>query len=162
MKKALFLDRDGVVNLELDYVYRIEDFEFVPGIFELCAEFQQRGFLIFIITNQAGIARGYYSEADFRKLTNWMVQEFKSNGITIEKTYHCPHHPDFGGECDCRKPNPGMILQARAEYDLDLKQSVLIGDKQSDIQAGINAGILTNIRFNNTIITKDLISWDTL
>ena len=141
MKKALFLDRDGVINIEKNYVYKIEDFEFVDGIFELCRKYQEEGYLLFVITNQAGIARDYYTEEDFQTLTTWMLDEFKKEGIKITKVYYCPHHPEFTGECACRKPKPGMILQAEKEFDLDLRNSVLIGDKMSDIEAGKVAGV---------------------
>lgn len=151
MKKALFLDRDGVINIEKNYVYRISDFEFTPGIFELCLKYQQLDYLIFVITNQAGIARKIYTEGDFLKLTNWMLQRFTDNGIGITKVYYCPHHPDITGICSCRKPHPGMILQAAEEYDIDLKESVLIGDMESDIQAGRNAGIKNCIQVQKLI-----------
>ena len=141
MKKALFLDRDGVVNKEKNYLYKIEDFEFIDGVFETCKYFQNNGYLIILITNQAGIARGKYSENDFNILTDWMIREFEKRDIYISKVYHCPHHPDFSGECECRKPKPGMILEAKREFDIDLKNSILVGDKNSDIEAGINAGI---------------------
>jgi len=145
VKKALFLDRDGVINKEKNYLYKIEDFEFIDGVFDTCKFFQNRGYEIIIITNQAGIARGYYTEEDFHKLNNWMLDEFKKRGIKISKVYFCPHHPDFTGMCECRKPNPGMILQAQKEFDLDLSSSILVGDKESDIKAGKNAGIGLNI-----------------
>lgn len=141
MNKALFLDRDGVINKEKNYLYKIEDFEFIEGIFETCSFFQDRGYLIIIITNQAGIARSKYSENDFQLLNTWMNSEFKINGIQISKVYHCPHHPKFTGECDCRKPKPGMILSAQKEYNIDLKQSILVGDKNSDIESAKMAGI---------------------
>jgi len=144
MTPALFLDRDGVINVEKNYVCRKEDIEFIEPIFDICKKYQEKGFKIFIITNQAGIARGYYSVNDFLTLTKWMEAEFKKRGILISKTYYCPHHPDFTGECLCRKPNPGMIMKAKEEFDIDLNVSVLIGDKQSDIDAGINAGIKQN------------------
>ncbi|NQV13929.1 HAD family hydrolase [bacterium] len=162
MRKALFLDRDGVVNVERNYTIQIEDFQFIEGIHALCSEFQERGYLIFVITNQAGIARGYYTEAEFQQLTDWMLEAFESNGIHIEKVYHCPHHPDFGGDCECRKPNPGMILQAKFDYNLDLAKSILIGDKESDLQAGRNAGIGQNILFNGTKIDHQIIPWQQL
>ncbi len=145
VKKALFLDRDGVINKEKNYLYKIEDFEFIDGVFESCKFFQDRGYEIIIITNQAGIARGYYTEEDFHRLNNWMLDEFKKRGINISKVYFCPHHPDFTGECECRKPNPGMILQAQKEFGLDLSSSILVGDKESDIKAGKNAGVGLNI-----------------
>ncbi len=144
MKKALFLDRDGVINKEKNYLYKIEDFEFIEGVFETCKYFQNMGYLIFVITNQAGIARGKYSEKDFQILTEWMLKEFEKNGIIISKVYHCPHYPDFSGKCECRKPNPKMILDAKDEFNLNLKASILVGDKNSDIEAGIKAGIEHN------------------
>jgi D-glycero-D-manno-heptose 1,7-bisphosphate phosphatase len=141
MKKALFLDRDGVINIDKNYVHKISDFEFVDGIFDLCKYYQDKGYLIFVITNQAGIARGYYNHNDFANLSSWMTDQFKQNDIIISKVYYCPHHPDFDKDCACRKPNPGMILQAQTEFDIDLTNSVLIGDKESDLKAGRNAGI---------------------
>jgi D-glycero-D-manno-heptose 1,7-bisphosphate phosphatase len=141
MIKALFIDRDGVINIDKVHVFLRKDFEFTPGIFDLCRSYLGKGFLLIVITNQAGIAKGIYSEDDFQKLTDWMIGEFKNFGITISKVYHCPHHPDITGPCECRKPKPGMILEAKNEFDLDLSQSVLIGDKETDIQAGRSAGI---------------------
>jgi len=151
MNKALFLDRDGVINIEKDYVHRIEDFEFMDGIFKLCILAQKLGFKLVVITNQAGIGRGYYTEAEFAKLTDWMLDQFTARGIHIERVYHCPFHPTAGiGEYRNnsfdRKPNPGMILQAEEEFNLDLSESVLIGDKDSDIEAGRTAGVGYNLR----------------
>lgn len=144
MKKALFLDRDGVINREKNYLYKIEDFEFMEGVFEVCRYFQSRGYLIIVITNQAGIARGKYTEEDFAILTKWMIEEFRQEDVLISKVYHCPHHPDFTAQCLCRKPEPGMILKAKDEFNLDLPNSILIGDKNSDIEAGINARVEYN------------------
>lgn len=143
--KALFLDRDGTINIEKGYISSIEDFEFHPHIFELAREYQGNDFLIIVITNQSGIARGFYSEADFNALSEWMINQFKIKGIKIEKIYHCPHHPEFTGECNCRKPKPGMILQAIDEFGLNPSDCVLIGDKKSDVLAGKNAGIGKNL-----------------
>lgn len=143
--KALFLDRDGTINIEKNYVYKVEDFEFIDGIFGLIKSYQEKGFLIFIITNQAGIARGYYTEEDFKMLTEWMIDQFLKRGIKITKVYHCPHHPEITGNCECRKPNPGMILDAIKEFEIDPVNSVLIGDKKSDILAGEKAGLGKNI-----------------
>jgi len=146
MRKALFLDRDGVVNVEKNYVYRIEDFEFMDGIFELARAAQDAGYLLIVITNQAGIARGYYTEEDYHNLTRWMVDEFARRGITIAQVYYCPFHPEAGqgiykADSWDRKPNPGMLLRARDEFDLDLSKSILVGDKVSDIEAGRRAGV---------------------
>jgi len=150
MKKALFLDRDGVINIEKDYLYKIEDFEFISGIFDLCRYYQKLGYMIFIVTNQSGIARAYYSEDDFFKLTQWMLKRFKNENIIISKVYHCPHHPDISGPCLCRKPNAGMIFEAEKEFDIDLANSILIGDKERDIEAGLNAGINTTYLFDES------------
>lgn len=145
--KALFLDRDGVINKEKNYVFNIEDFEFIDGIFSFCEYFQRKGYLIFVITNQAGIARGFYSADDFAVLTDWMASQFAQRNIHLSKVYYCPHHPDITGSCDCRKPNPGMILQAAKEFDLNLSESILVGDYENDLNAGVNAGIVKNYLF---------------
>ncbi|MEA2098844.1 MAG: D-glycero-beta-D-manno-heptose 1,7-bisphosphate 7-phosphatase [Campylobacterota bacterium] len=141
MKKALFLDRDGVINVEKDYLYKIEDFEFIDGIFELCKYYEKLGYLIVVVTNQSGIARGYYTENDFNILTSWMMEQFVINGIEIMKVYFCPHHPDITGNCKCRKPKSGMLFEAEKEFNIDLENSILIGDKERDIEAGIGAGL---------------------
>ena len=141
MNKAIFIDRDGVINVDKGHVYKNEYFEFSQGIFEICRKYLAEDFLILVITNQAGIAKGIYTETDFLKLTDWMIEQFQNNGITISKVYYCPHHQDITGPCECRKPNPGMILQAIKEFDLDITKCVLIGDKDSDLEAGRRAGI---------------------
>lgn len=143
--KALFLDRDGVINQDRQYVYRREDFEFVEGIFELVAAARQKGYKIIIVTNQSGIGRGLYSENDFHTLMLWLKNELPFDGL-----YFCPHHPDAAqGEyrrvCADRKPAPGMILRAARDHDLDLGRSFLIGDKETDIAAAQAAGIGTSI-----------------
>ncbi len=144
MNKALFIDRDGVINVDKVHVYRKEDFEFTPGIFDLIHKYSQWGYLIIVITNQAGIAKGIYTEQEFLTLTRWMEKQFLREGIKISKVYYCPHHPDFTGECECRKPKPGMILKAIEEFDLDIRECVLIGDKETDLEAGRRAGIPEN------------------
>lgn len=154
--KALFLDRDGVINKEINYLFKIEDFIFNRGIFKLCKEYQKKGYKLIVITNQAGIARGYYSEKDFNNLTNWMIDEFSKRKITIDKVYHCPHHPNFTGLCSCRKPEIGLIKKAQVEFNLNLSKSILIGDKMSDIQAGKNAGIGSNILIEKNKIPRNL------
>ncbi|MCU0454981.1 MAG: D-glycero-beta-D-manno-heptose 1,7-bisphosphate 7-phosphatase [Bacteroidales bacterium] len=140
-KKALFIDRDGVINVDKVHVYRKEDFEFNEGIFDLCRKYIEEGFLIIVITNQAGIAKGLYSEKDFDILTRWMLEQFSGKGIEISGVYHCPHHPDVTGRCQCRKPEPGMILRAARDFDLDISECQLIGDKETDLEAGRRAGI---------------------
>lgn len=147
MKKALFLDRDGVINIEKDYLYKIEDFVFIDGIFDLCHYYIEQDYLIFVVTNQSGIARGYYSEDDFNKLTLWMLQEFESRGIKISKVYFCPHYPEINGECECRKPRAKMLLDAKESFNLDMPHSLLVGDKERDIEAALNAGITETYLF---------------
>ena len=154
-KSALFLDRDGVINVEKEYLYKIEEFEFMDGIFELCRYYTNLGYLIFIVTNQSGIARGYYSEEDFTNLTNWMQERFKKEGINISKVYHCPHHPEISGGCSCRKPEPGMLLEAAKEFDIDLVHSIIVGDKERDIESGLRAGITESYLFDEFCTIKE-------
>ena len=143
MRKALFLDRDGIINVDHGYVSRIEDFKFSKGIFKLLHLFQKEGYLFFIVTNQSGIGRGYYSEKDFQALTRWMLESFKVHDITITEVYHCPHTPE--ANCQCRKPATGMINNTIKQYNIDLATSWMIGDKQSDIDFARHAGITHTI-----------------
>lgn len=144
MLKALFLDRDGVINYDKGYVHKKEDFEFIEGIFNFLRHFQEKGFKLFIITNQSGIGRGYYTEKDFYILTDWMKKELLKEKININKVKYCPHTPI--DRCVCRKPNIGMLEELIRDYNIDNSNSWLIGDKKSDIQAGKLAKI------NNTIL----------
>lgn len=149
-RKALFLDRDGVVNVDKGYVFRIEDFDFIDGVFEACAGAQALGYLLVIVSNQSGIAQGHYTEEDYRRLTEWMTGRFAARDIAIAGVYHCPFHPEaaidrYRRESDWRKPGPGMILQARDDLGLELSASVLVGDKDTDVEAGRCAGVGTNI-----------------
>jgi D-glycero-D-manno-heptose 1,7-bisphosphate phosphatase len=146
LRRAAFLDRDGVVNVDHGYVFRREDFQFVPGTLAACAQLHRLGFVLVVVTNQAGIGRGLYGEDDFRRLTEWMSEEFAAAGAPLAGVYHCPHHPQAGlagyrRACDCRKPAPGMLLAAARELSLDLGRSVLFGDKASDIEAAVAAGV---------------------
>lgn len=160
-KKALFLDRDGVINVDRDYVHLRTEFEFKPGIFELCFAAQELGYLLVVVTNQAGIARGYYSEADFLDLTQWIAGEFKNRHVNIARTYYCPYHPVFGVgkykvDSPDRKPNPGMLLRAHNDLNLDLASSILIGDKLSDIQAAAAARVGTQILLSSENTEPDI------
>lgn len=161
MSKALFLDRDGIINIDHGYVHKIEDFEFVDGIFELCKRAIDKGYQIFVITNQAGIARGMYDIPTFEKLSKWMVAAFAEQNIEISKVYFCPHHPlkgvnEFVMSCQCRKPEPGMIIQAQQEFGVNLAKSIFIGDKLSDMQAADNAGIDCKILMNSRYVDKQV------
>jgi len=148
--KALFLDRDGVINVEKNYLHKIEDFEWMEGILDVCRKYQREGYCIIIVTNQSGIARGYYSEEAFQDLSRWMSEEFKQAGIRITHIYHCPHHESISGACDCRKPEAGMFLAAQQDYNLDMSSSVMIGDNERDVEAAIKAGIGHNILLSET------------
>lgn len=154
MNKALFLDRDGVINTDVNYLHKIEDFEFIEGVFSLCMHYQNLGYIIVVVTNQSGIAREYYTEHDFNVLTSWMRKEFEKYAVEIKKVYFCPHHPDISGECSCRKPKPGMLLEAAKEFNIDLKNSIIVGDKERDIEAGLNAGLLETYLFDEKSTCK--------
>ncbi|GAB3362691.1 D-glycero-beta-D-manno-heptose 1,7-bisphosphate 7-phosphatase [Lysobacter rhizosphaerae] len=145
-RRALFLDRDGVINVDHGYVHTPAQTEWVPGIFELVAKANAFGYLPVVVTNQAGIARGYYDEAEFLSYTAWVHDEFRRRGASLAATFYCPHHPDAGLgvlKCDCafRKPRPGMLLAAASELDIDVASSALVGDKASDIEAAKRAGV---------------------
>jgi D-glycero-D-manno-heptose 1,7-bisphosphate phosphatase len=143
LNKTIFLDRDGVINKEVNYLHRIKDCEFIDGIFEACIYLQDIGFKIVIITNQSGIARGYFNENDYQILTDWITLQFNEKSIELLDIFHCPHGPD--SNCSCRKPRPGMFLEAQKKYSIDMTNSWLIGDKEVDIVAANNAGITNTI-----------------
>lgn len=144
-RKALFLDRDGVVNVDTGYVHRREDFHLVPGILELCRQAKARGYLVIVVTNQSGIGRGMFTEEDFMQLTDYMKGVFSAAGAQIADVFHCPGmddaHPD-------RKPNPGLFLKAAAAHGLDMEACVSVGDRERDIQAAISAGVGRNFLFS--------------
>lgn len=145
-KRALFLDRDGVVNVEIGYLHRIEDVKFVPGIFSLCRTARRLGYRLVIVTNQAGIAREFYTEADFEQLMSWMRSELRSQGVELDAVYYCPYHPEHGigkykREHEDRKPDIGMLQRAEREFGISLTDSVLVGDRCSDIAAANKAGL---------------------
>jgi len=141
--KTIFLDRDGVINKEVEYLFRIADFEFIEGVFDACLYFQQLDYKIIIISNQSGIARGYYNENDYQKVTEWMLGQFNDNGINILDIFYCPHSPE--STCNCRKPKPGMLIEAKNKYNISMKDSWMIGDKETDIEAANLAGITNTI-----------------
>jgi D-glycero-D-manno-heptose 1,7-bisphosphate phosphatase len=160
-KRALFLDRDGVINVDHGYVFRIDDFHFVEGIFELVAEARRLDFLVVVVTNQAGIGRGYYSEADFHQLMTWVCEQFELHGTAIDGVYFCPDHPEHGvgnyrRDSEYRKPRPGMLLRAAEEMGIDLKRSVMVGDKATDMEAARAAGVPVRLCFcSASVVTVD-------
>jgi len=145
--KAIFLDRDGVINKDVHYLYKIEDFEFTENCIKDLRIFQEKGYLLFIVTNQSGIGRGYYTQDCYDKLTEWMLFTLKKNNINITKVMHCPHHftdgllGEYNIDCNCKKPKNGMLIPLIKNYNINTGQSIMIGDKISDIQAGYAAGI---------------------
>ena len=143
--QALFLDRDGVINVDTGHPHIIKEIQFIEGIFELCSVARKLEYQIIIITNQAGIAKGIYDEAQFFCVMGWMLDVFKKKGIDILDFYCCPHHINGLGKykknCRRRKPAPGMILDASTEHNINLKNSIIVGDKTTDLEAGIRAGV---------------------
>ena len=141
-RKAVFLDRDGTLNVNFGYVHRRQDWEWIDGAIKALKSLQSAGFELVIVTNQAGIARGYYQPADVEALHDWMRAELAAHGVTLTGIYYCPHHPDFGEtrHCSCRKPQAGMLVQAAQDLRLDLEQSWIIGDQLTDAAAGLKAG----------------------
>ena len=151
-KPAIFFDRDGVLNVDVGYLYKIEDFQWIDGAIQAIKYFNDKGYYVFVITNQSGVARGYYKEEDIRKLHQWMNKELAKYGAHIDEFFYCPHHikgivPEYSFDCECRKPKIGMIKQALEKYDIHLAGSLLIGDKESDIECAENAGI-KGLKFN--------------
>jgi len=141
--KTIFLDRDGVINKEIGYLHKIEDFIFIDGVIETCRILNTLGYQIIIITNQSGIGRGYYSTKDFNQLTHWMLKKFLDNDVIIKDVFFCPHSPD--DLCKCRKPLPGMIKEAIEKHDVDIANSWSIGDKEDDISAAKDSNIANTV-----------------
>lgn len=144
MRRAVFLDRDGTINVEKEYLYRIEDFEFVPGAEDAVRRLNDAGFMVVVVTNQSGVARGYYTEEDVETLHRYVAARLDAYGARVDAWFYCPHHPDGRGSyalpCDCRKPLPGMLREAAKRYDIDFAGSYMIGDKLADVEAGLAAG----------------------
>jgi D-glycero-D-manno-heptose 1,7-bisphosphate phosphatase len=150
MKKAIFLDRDGVINKEINYLYRVKDLEIIKGVSKAIKIFNSLDYLVIVITNQAGVAKGYYSEEDVILLNRYIKEYFERKDSIINMFYYCPHHIEgtvkkYKKKCKCRKPGSGMIKKAQKEFDIDLKKSILVGDKETDILAGLNAGVKTKV-----------------
>jgi len=144
--RALFLDRDGVVNVEVGYLHRAEEVRFVDGIFSLCRTAAGLGYRLIVVTNQAGIARGYYTEADFDVLMEFMRGELRAEGVELDAVYYCPYHPEHGvgeyrREHEDRKPGTGMLRRGAAEFGVELSESVMVGDRCSDVAAANAAGL---------------------
>lgn len=141
--KVIFLDRDGIINIDNGYVYKIKNFQFMDNIFEICRYFQKKNYELIICTNQSGIGRGYFSANQYNSLKKWMLDQFNYQGVKILDVLHCPHLPDH--KCKCRKPLPGMLLSAQMKYNINMDSSYMIGDKETDILAGRAAGLKANI-----------------
>ena len=145
-RPALFLDRDGVINVDHNYVYRAENFEWIEGAAEAIRAFNQRNWWVFVVTNQSGIARGYYTEEQMQELHVWLGQELAARDAKIDRIYHCPYHEDgtidrYRRDSFDRKPKPGMLIQAMTDFPVEKERSFLIGDKQADLEAAKAAGI---------------------
>lgn len=137
-QKAIFLDRDGTINIDKHYVYKIDEFEFLPGVIEGLKLLQEAGYLLIVITNQSGIARGYYTEEKYHQLNEYMLCQLEKQGVHITDMFYCPHHPEgvvkkFSFDCDCRKPKLGLFYAAQKKWNVDWDQSYAIGDKLRDI-----------------------------
>ena len=140
---AIFLDRDGTINVEKNYLYHTKDWEWIPRAIEAIKLSNEKGFFVVVLTNQAGIARGLYSTKDVDILHSFVSKQLRLYGAKIDKFYFCPHHPNYGEKerCNCRKPMPGMLLEATKDLNIDLNKSWIIGDKISDIEAGKNLNL---------------------
>ena len=158
MYPCVFLDRDGVINHDYGYVYKEKDFIIIDGVLEALKIINKKGYKIIIVTNQSGIARKIFTNEDFFKINEHMLNIFSTNQINIESVLHCPHHPKFSGYCKCRKPNPGMILKAKKDYLINLKKSFLVGDKMTDVEAGLAAGLKHSFLISSNK-NKDILSF---
>ena len=148
MRKAAFLDRDGTINVDTGYCYKVEDFNFLPNVVTGLKKIQELGYHLILASNQSGIGRGYYTERDMHDLHSYMKSELRKRGVDILNIYFCPHHPEarieeFRKVCDCRKPECGMLLRGAHDFSLDISSCYMIGDKASDITAGKSAGART-------------------
>lgn len=144
LRPAVFLDRDGTLNVEKEYLHRLEDWEWIPGAVEAIRQINQMGYLVIVVTNQAGVARGYYGESDVHALHGKVDEMLSTEGARIDGYYYCPHHPGYGEirDCTCRKPEPGMLLAAQRDFGIDMTRSFMVGDKALDVEAAQRAGVI--------------------
>ncbi|WLS78166.1 D-glycero-beta-D-manno-heptose 1,7-bisphosphate 7-phosphatase [Erwinia pyri] len=147
---AIFLDRDGTMNVDHGYVHEIDNFQFIDGAIEAMQELKKMGYALVMVTNQSGIARGMFSEDTFMQLTEWMDWSLADRDVDLDGIYFCPHHPEavveeYRQQCDCRKPAPGMLLAAQKELNIDMAASYMVGDKIDDVLAGKAAGVGINV-----------------
>lgn len=153
--KYIFLDRDNTIIEDKGYTHKIEHLKFLPGVVSGLKRLQNLGYKFIVISNQAGIARKYFSREDADRLNNELISRLSGHGIKIEKIYICPHHPDITGPCSCRKPSPGLALKAAKEFNINLSNSYFIGDKDSDIELGYNCKgttiLIKNDKYPNTV-----------
>lgn len=140
-KKAVFLDRDGTINKEVNYLSEIEQLKVLPEVPSAIKLLNENGFLVIIITNQSGVARGFFTRDVLNEINEHLIGELSKEGAEIDGIFICPHHPDSG--CDCRKPQPGLLKEAASQFELDLSSSYIIGDKYTDLKTGINSGCKT-------------------
>ena len=138
---AIFLDRDGTINIDKDYLYKVSDWEWISGAQQSIQKLQNLGFKIIVVSNQSGIARGFYNITDVDNLHSFIHSDLEKSKIKIDGFFYCPHHPSYGASCDCRKPSPFMLIKAKELLNLDLKSSWIIGDRVSDMECGIAAGV---------------------
>ena len=147
---AIFLDRDGTINVDHGYVHEIDEFEFIDGVIDALRELKEMGYALVVVTNQSGIARGKFTETQFETLTEWMDWSLADRGVELDGIYYCPHHPqgtveEYRQTCDCRKPHPGMFNSAQESLNIDMAASYMVGDKLEDMQAASAAGIGTKV-----------------
>ena len=156
MQKAIFLDRDGVINTERGFTYRLQDFVILPDLIEVLQLFQQKGFILIVVSNQSGVAKGLYKQTDVEIIHSYMLNEFTKNTISISEIYYCIHHPDVSA-CICRKPDSLFVEKALARFDIDPQKSYFIGDKERDVEAGEKAGV-TGILIEANVSLKTILN----
>ena len=161
-RKAVFLDRDGTINIEKNYLYKIEDFEYIPGVIDALRQLCSMGYALIIISNQSGIARGYYTENDYEHLDSWVKEDLRQKGIDITASYYCPHHPEaiipkYRIKCECRKPGTKLFWDAQKEYDIDMNVSFAVGDRMRDLAICKESGVKGILFSDNNSIHNDTV-----